>query len=109
MLHLHTIKFDTMHNKITTLLHNYNFNLLQQNPMLDESDRQVGTLLDLKYMEVDILMMYYTENEIYLLGQNGLVETSLQSQSQAETIASLPYALQQITTTIKSKSLAKVA
>lgn len=93
---------------IITLLYKYNFVLLQQDHLLNESGNQVGSLLELKYMEDNITLMYYSEIEIYLIGKDGLLETPLQSQSHAETIASLPYTLQQLTTT-KSISLAKVA
>lgn len=98
-----------MHKKIQTLLHNYKFILLQQFPMLDESENSIGHIFEFKREEENMTLMYYSDTEIYLTDQEGLLTTTLQSNDLAETMASLPYALQQIIQNVECKKLEEVA
>lgn len=98
-----------MQNKISTLLNNYKFISIEQCPMFDESDHQTGQMFNFKYKNKDITLMYYSDKEIYLMGQEGLLNTSLQSNNLSESIASIPYALQEVIKSIEHNTFEQVA
>lgn len=78
-----------MIQNITALFTRYNF-------ILKEKFESEQITLEYTYQEQQVTCIYCSDNEIYLIGEQGLFSTSLQVEDRAETIASLPYALKQI-------------